>query len=99
MEEELLIKAREFDKTNKKEIQEAWKQLEQFLELFPFQEHPEKINELSSEKIYTPGDKTAFLYWPEFGLKDLGRLGAYNLSTRKMREIIQKNSRNFYEKL
>ncbi|TEU20514.1 MAG: hypothetical protein E3J21_02380 [Anaerolineales bacterium] len=70
MEEELLTKAKEF----------------------------EKINELSSEKIYTRGDKNAFLYWPEFGLKDLGRLGAWNAyyaenardNPEKFKELLRK---------
>jgi hypothetical protein len=78
MEEEILRKAEEFERTKKAEIERAWERLEEFLKLFPFRKYPEKIDELTPKKIYTPGKKDSFLYWPEFGLKDLGRVGGFN---------------------
>lgn len=78
MEEEIFLKGGEFEKRKKPEVDKAWKKLDEFLKLFPFREKPEKINELTPEKIYTSGNKNSFLYWPEFGLKDLGRVGGYS---------------------
>jgi hypothetical protein len=78
MEEKILRKAEKFERTKKAEIERAWERLEEFLKLFPFRKYPEKIDELTPKKIYTPGKKDSFLYWPEFGLKDLGRVGGYN---------------------
>jgi hypothetical protein len=78
MEEEISTKAEEFERTKKADTERAWKRLDEFLKLFPFRKYPEKIDELTPEKIYTSGDKNSFLYWPEFGLKDLGRVGGWS---------------------
>ena len=78
MENEFFVKAEEFERNNKAKIQRAWKKLEDFLNLFPFHVHPEKIDEMTPERIYTPGDKKAFFYWPEFGLKEFGNVGGFS---------------------
>jgi len=75
MEEEIKNKTKEFREKFEPKVAKAWRKHKKFLELFPFRKDPENIELLTSEKIYNPpGDKTTFLYWIEFGLKDLGHL-------------------------
>lgn len=98
MENELPIRPEEFENIKKMEIQKAWNRLDEFLNLFPFRDHPEKIDELTAEKIYTAGDKNTFFYWPEFGLKDLGRVGGHSAfyaesardNAEKFKELLKK---------
>jgi len=98
MEKEFINNAKEYEKTNKKAIQEAWKKHAEFLELFPFRDRPQNIDKLIPDTIYKRGDKNAFLYWPEFGLKDLGRVGGWSASyaenardnAEKFKELLQK---------
>jgi hypothetical protein len=98
MENELHIKPEEFEIIKYSEVKKAWNRLDEFLNLFPFRDHPEKIDELTAEKIYTAGDKNTFFYWPEFGLKNLGRVGSYSAfyaesardNAEKFKELLKK---------
>jgi len=71
---EIKEKFEEFKKNEKikKEINEALKNLEDFLTKFPFKNNPEKIDELTPDKIYKKGNKNTFLYWILDGLEKLG---------------------------
>lgn len=73
---ELEAKLRQFEREHKKNLEEAVKLHSEFLQRYPFREHPEKIEELSPEKIYSPGAQDYFLGWIEFKLKSLGRIFA-----------------------
>ncbi|WP_414469261.1 AAA family ATPase [Methanobacterium sp. ACI-7] len=46
---------------------------EEFITLYPFQEHPEKIDLLEPNDVYNPGNPS-FLYYIEHGLADFGRV-------------------------
>ena len=61
----------------KKKIEAGWSKHKEFLELYPFKTHPEKIDDLTPEKIYNPGGEY-FVYWIEHGLKALGAIGIAN---------------------
>lgn len=76
MEEEIRKKIEEFERENRKSIEKVWESHKKFLKQFPFREHPENIDMLTPEKIYNPGDKNTFIYWIEFGLKELGHIRA-----------------------
>lgn len=58
----------------KRKIEDGWSKHKEFLDLYPFKEQPDKITELTPEKIYNPGGEY-FFYWIEHGLKNLGALG------------------------
>lgn len=73
--DELITKAKEFERKAEKDIKNAWAKHKEFLRLFPFREHPEEIDLLTPERIYNPGSGTDFfLGWVEFKLKDLGHI-------------------------
>lgn len=71
---ELEAKLREFERKNQKSVEEAIKIHAEFVQRYPFREQPEKIEELTSEKIYNPRTQDYFLGWIEFKLKGLGRI-------------------------
>ncbi len=54
-------------------IADARTMLAQFLEMYPFREIPAKIDELTPEALYSPGQgNNYFFLWPEKRLRDLG---------------------------
>lgn len=71
---ELEAKLREFEREHKKSLEEAMELYSEFIQRYPFREYPEKIEELTPEKIYSPGAQDYFLGWIEFKLKSLGRI-------------------------
>ncbi len=73
-EEKLKSDLEEFKKKNRDIVEKAWKKHNEFLRRYPFREQPEGIDSLTPDKIYNPGDKDTFLYWIEFGLKELGHI-------------------------
>jgi hypothetical protein len=73
-EEELVTEAREYEKVKITSVEEAARKLKKFLKAYPFRDRPDDIDLLTSDKIYNPGDKQTFLYWIEFGLRDLGHI-------------------------
>jgi len=86
-EENLKADLEEFERKNKGKIEKAWKKHNEFLRQYPFREQPENIDLLTSDKIYNLGDKNTFLYWIEFGLKELGHI-------RVGRALYAENARN-----
>jgi hypothetical protein len=75
LEEELITKAKEYEKTKRTDIEKALGKLKKFLKAYPFRDQPDDIDLLlTADKIYNPGDKNTFLYWIEFGLRDLGHI-------------------------
>lgn len=79
MDQELKNKIAEYVKDKSFELLNAktWKEHEEFLKLFPFREHPEQIDKMTSEKLYNPGqrDRKYFFHWIEFRLRDFAHLG------------------------
>jgi hypothetical protein len=77
---EIKEKFEEFKKNEKikKEINEALKNLEDFLTKFPFKNNPEKIDELTPDKIYEKENENTFLYWILDRLEKLGGTGIRN---------------------
>ena len=73
-EEEIITKAKEYEKVNRANIEKALEKLKRFLKAYPFRDQPDDIDLLVPDKIYNPGDKQTFLYWIEFGLRDLGHI-------------------------
>jgi len=73
--ENIELKINEFKKNKKaKETTErGWVQYSKFLRIYPFREHPEYIDNLTSSKVYNPG-KEYFFNWIEQKLKALGHL-------------------------
>jgi len=73
---EILRQAKEFDKDNewKKKVESALRQHEKFLSLYPFRKHPDKIDLLTPEKLYSPGTEDYFFLWIEHKLKHVGHL-------------------------
>lgn len=67
-------KLREFEREHKKNLVEAMKLHSEFLQRYPFREHPERIEQLTPEEVYNPGAQDYFLGWIEFKLKRLGRI-------------------------
>lgn len=57
------------------EIGRARKDLNDFLQRFPFRSNPERIDDLRPEDLYSPGRGDYFFYYVEFRLRPLGRIG------------------------
>ncbi len=70
---ELNLKAKEYYEDNKDRLKDSMKIFQEFRNLYPFHEHPEKIDLLEPDDIYNPGNES-FLYYIEHGLPDFGRL-------------------------
>lgn len=70
LEEEIRTKAKEYEATNKADIEKAWEKLKRFLKAYPFRDRSDDIDSLKPHEIYKPGDKQTFLYWIEFKLRD-----------------------------
>lgn len=49
--------------------------LDEFLDRFPFHRKPEKIHELTPEKLFNPGSDDYFFLWIGWRLKALGAIG------------------------
>lgn len=64
--EEVISKAKEFEKNNRIVLETVLNKHKQFLKLFPFWEHPEEIDMLTPEKLYNPGTQDYFVHWVEF---------------------------------
>jgi hypothetical protein len=90
--EELLTKAKEFEIKAEKLVKSAIERHKKFLGLYPFREHPEEIDLLTTEKIYNPGADNYFFLWIEHKLKDLGHL-------RIGSALVWKNARDNPEKI
>ncbi|HSV32259.1 MAG TPA: hypothetical protein VLH40_09610 [Atribacteraceae bacterium] len=67
-------KLREFEKERKNYLTEAIGLYNEFIRRYSFREHPEKIDELTPEKIYNPGAQDYFIIWIELKLRNLGRI-------------------------
>lgn len=93
---ELEAKLREFEKDHKEILEEAIKLHSEFIQQYPFREYPEKIEELTPEKIYSPGKQDYFLGWIEFKLKSLGRIF---VGSALYAEAARENPRKFKELL
>lgn len=76
----------------KQSFNAVWEKYKKFISLYPFREHPEYIELLTPEKIYTPGAQDYFFLWIEQELKSLGHLKVGN-------SIIWKNAWNKTNKL
>ena len=55
-------------------VNDTWKVHAEFLEKFPFREHPNLIDNLTPEDLYDPGKPKYFFYYIEHGLKPLGHV-------------------------
>ncbi|MFH8086959.1 MAG: hypothetical protein QW609_04025 [Candidatus Aenigmatarchaeota archaeon] len=66
----------------KREIEKGWKNHKEFLKLYPFRENPAKIDDLTPEKVFNPGNEY-FFYWIEFGLDSLG--GIHKTASQRWR--------------
>ena len=75
----------------KRKIESAWERHKKFLELYPFREHPKRIDNLTPDNIYNPGGEY-FFYWIEHGLKELGNIGVGSAK-------VWENAKNNLEKL
>lgn len=84
-------KLKAFEKENKKALAEAIVIHNEFIKRYPYKKHPEKIEELSPEKIYNPGAQDYFIGWIEFKLKNLGRISVGSaLYAESARENVEK---------
>ncbi|RLI44476.1 hypothetical protein DRO69_07305 [Candidatus Bathyarchaeota archaeon] len=74
--QELIEEAKKFENNTKAKriVEKAWQQHKKFLRLYPFREHPEDIDLLTSDKIYKPGAEDYFFLWIEHRLRPLGAL-------------------------
>lgn len=91
--EELITKAKYYKMKSEKALKVVTRKHREFLKLYPYKEHPEKIDSLTPERIYDPGkkEKDSFFYWLEYKLKNLGHLGVYG-------DSVWKNAKNNSEK-
>ncbi len=71
---ELNSKAENFKKEFEEDFGDSRSYYEDFINLYPFKDHPEKIDLLFPEDIYNPGKKPYFIYYIEFKLKDFGAI-------------------------
>ena len=87
--DEIDIKAPKFKINLNQQLKKAYKNYEKFLKLYPFKDHPEKIDSITANDIYNPGKKPYFLYCIEFGLKELGhiRVGTAAYAENAKKEI------------
>lgn len=81
-ESELNSKAAKFEEKITTRLEKSREKYDEFIRLYPFKEHPEKIDSLSPDEIYNPGKKPHlyFFYFIEFGLKDFGMVRVGNAS-------------------
>ena len=70
-----------FQKDFEKEYDDMKKDFQDFLNLYPFKDHPERIDSLDPEDIFNPGNPS-FLYYIEHRLRDFGniRVGQSNFA-------------------
>lgn len=71
---ELNSEAEKFKKEFEEDFKDSKNYYKEFLKLYPFKDHPEKIDSLSPEDIYNPGQKPYFIYYLEFKLKEFGSI-------------------------
>lgn len=69
---------KQYEANNEGAVRDALRLLEDFLRLYPFRDKPEEIDKLAPNSIYQKGNYNTFLYYIEFGLKDLGRIRVGN---------------------
>ena len=90
---ELNLKVEQSYENFKERLEHSKEVYEVFLNLYPFHEHPEKIDLLKPDDIYNPGNKS-FLYYIEHGLGDCGRIkvgnAQYAINARKQIETFKK---------
>ncbi len=60
-----------------KEVEEDRKVLKEFVERYPFRDHPTLIDQLTPHSLYNPKHES-FFYFFEFGLKHVGAIRLYN---------------------
>lgn len=77
---ELTLKAKKFKIKIEEDLKKDKEIYTEFLKLYPFKEHPEKIDSITAKDVYDPGNKPYFLYFIEFGLKEFGRIRVGNAS-------------------
>lgn len=79
MNQEIMKMAREFEKKREveKDIERGKKQLQLFLEKYPYRKKPELIDSLTEEQLYNPGSDDYFFLWIEFKTKKLGAIFTY----------------------
>lgn len=88
---EVLEKVKDFDKDYniRMRISKALGSHKEFLERYPFREHPEKIDLLTPEDIYKPRSSDDFSYCLEHELYNIARLGnESNVVWKKIRDYI-----------
>ena len=74
----VIEKGKEYENSEKgiqarKRVKESWERYKEFLKLYPFRTNPEKIDELTPDMIFKPGEDY-FLGWIEFKLRGLGHI-------------------------
>jgi len=87
--EEIIEKAKELK--NKREFteptQKALQLQKEFLKLYPYREHPEEIDLLDPQKLYSPGKENYFFLWIEHKLRGLGTIAIGSAKVGRMRGI------------
>lgn len=68
------LKIKRFEKIIEKKVKGSKENYKKFIDLYPFNEFPDKINSINPDDIYNPGNKSYFLYFIEFGLKECGHI-------------------------
>ena len=53
--------------SNNEEVKKGKKQIEEFLNRFPYKTKPELIDDLTPDQIYKIGSKNTFFYWVQYG--------------------------------
>lgn len=85
--EKLKQKAKTFKENFKEEYKDLEDIYDEFINLYPFKEHPEKIDSITSEDIYNPGKKPYFLYYIERKLPGSLRVGNANFAVNARNQI------------
>ncbi len=71
---DLTIQVNKFKSTSEEILKDDRESYAEFIKLYPFKDHPEKIDALRKTDIYNPGHKPYFLYFIEFGLREFGNI-------------------------
>ena len=107
--DEIKTNFEEFQEDIETEYDDMKKDFQEFLRVYPFKKHPEKIDSLTPEDIYNPGNPS-FLYYIEHKLNHFGsiKLGsskyAYNARDqinefKSLLKIVVDDSKSIAEKL
>ena len=73
MKQEVAIALSNFDPNIEGAIK-GKKQIEEFLNRFPYKTKPELIDDLTSEQVYQIGSKNTFFYWVQYGTSEAGAI-------------------------